>query len=95
MYEVKFSWGIVTYAGTVIYIVKHEPNNVMDRHYWRRFELCKLLDIDTQKLNRIMKKCNATIFGKGSNTYFLFKNKEDLPKAKETMEALITSKILR
>ena len=93
MYEVKFSWGIVTYAGTVIYVVKHEP--IMDRHYWRRFELCKLFDIDTQKLNRIMKKCGAIIFGRGSNTYFVFKDRDKLPKAKETMEALITSKLLR
>lgn len=95
MYKVRFSWGIVTYAGHVIYIVRNESNNVMERHYWRRFELCRLLDIDTQKLNRIMKKCGAIIYGKGSDTYYIFKDRAELPKAQETMEALITSKLLK
>lgn len=97
--EVRFSRGIIDYNYSIIYFVGFE--NTMSRfdeiHYWKRFELCMLLNINTQKLTRQMKKFGADLIGQGHHKYFGFdpKNKEGQQKAVEYLESLYTAKLLQ
>jgi len=98
--EVRFSRWPVDFNHNIIYFVGFEDTTSpleYTRHYWRRFELCMLLNIDTQKLTRQMKKFGAELIGKGCQKYFGFdpKNKEGQKKAAEYLESLYTAMLLQ